>query len=300
MSQEHGAEDGSAPKRARRLEMPMQDENMEPPLLLHVPHASTTIPEEDLLDFLVSPDVIRAEALRLVDWFTDELYMDGMDSSAKEKHAVVAPVSRLVVDMERFPDDEVEEAAKVGMGATYVKTTDGKELRNLTRTRRDELLTKYYWPHHHRLDKLVDGMLNSYGRCVVLDCHSFPVNPLPTQTSFLDVSPEICIGTDPKHTSPQLRDLVVAHFQAKGFDSVMIDKPFAGALVPNAFYGKDFRVQSVMIELRRDLYMDEVTGEKTTKGFCRLQSTLTELRAKLEQFAVEGTCTAWSDAQVGT
>jgi N-formylglutamate amidohydrolase len=290
MSQKYGAEDENAPKRARHRCV----EKVEPPLLLHVPHASTTIPKEDLQDLLVGTDVMRAEELRLVDWFTDELYMDGMDASAKEKHAVVAPVSRLVVDVERFADDKMEEAAKVGMGATYERTTEGKELRSLTLSRRDELLAKYYWPHHRRLDELAKAMLDSHGRCVVLDCHSFPVKPLPTQTAFLEVSPEICVGTDPKHTSPQLRDLVVGHFRSNGFDSVMIDVPFAGALVPNAFFGKDFRLQSVMVELRRDLYMNEATGEREAAGFSRLQSVLSELRAKLKHFAAEGTCNAWA------
>ena len=106
---------------------------------------------------------------------------------------------------------------------------------------------------------------------MLLDCHSFPVQPLPTQTTFLDVSPEICIGTDPQHTSLALRDLVVDHFVGHGFE-VMLDKPFRGALIPNAFYGKDPRVQSIMVELRRDLYMDEATGKKVDVGFKRMQN----------------------------
>ena len=142
---------------------------------------------------------------------------------------------------------------------------------------------QYYTPHHARLDRLAQEALDRCGRCVVLDCHSFPAAPLPTQTSFLDVSPEICIGTDPTHTSPELRDLVVAHFHRLGFE-VRVDKPFAGALVPNAFYGTDTRVQSVMVELRRDLYMDEATGERRHEGFRRLQGALTELREQLERY----------------
>eukprot|EP01050_Picozoa_sp_SAG11_P046820 SAG11_NODE_24167_length_377_cov_0.899281_1_plen_56_part_10 len=44
----------------------------------------------------------------------------------------VAEVSRLVVDLERFADDATESAASVGMGACYLKTTEGQELRRLT------------------------------------------------------------------------------------------------------------------------------------------------------------------------
>jgi N-formylglutamate deformylase len=39
--------------------------------------------------------------------------------------------------------------------------------------------------------------------------------------------------------------------------SVAVDRPFAGALVPMRFYRKDLRVRAIMVEVRRDLYMDE-------------------------------------------
>jgi hypothetical protein len=38
--------------------------------------------------------------------------------------------------------------------------------------------------------------------------------------------------------------------------------PFAGALVPMRFYGKDLRVRALMIEVRRGLYMDERSGAR--------------------------------------
>lgn len=250
-------------------------------LILHVPHASTLISDADMADFVVPPEALAHEKLRLVDHYTDELYMGG---GFPKERAAVAPVCRLVVDMERFADDAMETAAQVGMGALYASTTKGAPLRRLTPERRHGLLAQYYAPHHARLDRLAQECIDRSGHCVVLDCHSFPVTPLPTQTSFLDVSPEICIGTDPTHTSPELRDLVVNHFKEYGY-SVMVDIPFAGALIPNAFYGKDSRVQSVMVELRRDLYMDETTGDKLPDGFQRLQGVLTSLRARLERFA---------------
>lgn len=231
-------------------------------------------------------EVIEREKLRLVDHYTDELFLKGPPAVAADD-AVVATVCRLVVDCERFADDAAEPAAAVGMGACYVATTEGGVLRELTPDRRDALLSAHYHPHHARLDELAQRALDSHGRCVILDCHSFPVEPLPTQTDMLDVSPEICVGTDPRHTSPKLRDLVVGHFVECGFGSVLVDQPFRGALVPNRFYGKDERVESVMVEIRRDLYMDEATREKCQEGFARVQNALTSLRALLQSYAGE-------------
>jgi hypothetical protein len=43
---------------------------------------------------------------------------------------------------------------------------------------------------------------------------------------------------------------------------VAVDRPFSGALVPMAFYRKDVRVRAIMVEVRRDLYMDESSGAR--------------------------------------
>jgi N-formylglutamate amidohydrolase len=144
-------------------------------------------------------------------------------------------------------------------------------------------MDQYYWPHHHRLDAMAARALEQFGRCVIIDAHSFPVAPMPTQVDFGD-PPEIGIGTDARHTSDELADMVHTFFTDHGF-SVGMNRPFAGALVPNAYYGRDRRVQSVMIEVRRDLYMDERTGERLP-GFAEVQRALTEIRTLLEAWSL--------------
>ena len=249
------------------------------PLLLHIPHASTSIPDDAFGDFVVDRDTLDAELLRLTDRYTDTLYGDGFPSA----QIVAADVSRLVVDVERFADDAHEPCAAHGMGAVYVRTSSGAPLRVVSETRRAQLTDEYYWPHHHHLDAIAARALEQFGRCVIIDAHSFPVTPLPTQVDFSD-PPEIGIGTDAMHTSAALAEMVHTFFTDRGF-RVGVNRPFAGALVPNAFYGRDARVQSVMIELRRDLYMDERTGERLPV-FADLQRALSEFRALLEAWSL--------------
>jgi N-formylglutamate amidohydrolase len=248
------------------------------PLLVHLPHDATAIPPDAQADFLLSAEELRAESLRLTDAHTAALYAEGLAPD----DFIRAEVSRLVVDVERFADDAQEPCAKVGMGATYVRTADGRPLRALTPQRRTELMDRHYWPHHRALDAAAAARLARFGRCLILDAHSYPTGPLPTQLAS-GPSPEIGIGTQPGHTPPVLRDLVVDFFRAHGY-SVGVDVPFSGSMVPNACFGREPRLWSVMIEVRRDLYMDEATGLPHA-GFARTQTVLAELRAVLARFA---------------
>lgn len=47
------------------------------PLLVHIPHASTTVPQSTEADFLISTIEFSNELLRLTDWHTDELFGEG-------------------------------------------------------------------------------------------------------------------------------------------------------------------------------------------------------------------------------
>jgi N-formylglutamate amidohydrolase len=233
---------------------------MDSPVLVHIPHASTAISKGDFSDFLPSAAEMRHELIRLTDWYTDELF--GGDWAPQ--NVLQYQHSRLVVDVERFACDDEEPCAKVGMGATYVKTSRGAPLRNLSPARRKELIKNYYDPHHQIFNEKVNQILKIFNRCVIIDGHSYPTKPLPTQTSYQS-TPEIGIGTDSLFTSLPLIELTENYFKSRGFD-VRLNEPFIGTIIPSEIYqSKDTRVQSVMIEVRRDLYIDEKTAEKSSQ-----------------------------------
>ncbi len=123
----------------------------------------------------------------------------------------------------------------------------------------------------------VEGCLSDYDTCLILDCHSFASRPLSFELDQEPDRPDICIGTDDFHTPPALTDELEKFFHSFGW-CVSINRPFSGTYVPLRFYKKDRRVMSVMIEIRRDRYMNESTGQKTI-SFEKVMKRLFDLQA---------------------
>lgn len=228
-----------------------------PPVVVHIPHASTQIPAAVRDGFLLDDGGLKRELLLMTDHFTDRLF----DLPADQATCVVFPISRLVVDPERFPDDVQEAMAAKGMGVVYTKTSDGKDLRRSpSPEEREALLAEYYWPHHTCLSQTVSDVLDAHGRCLIIDAHSFPSHPLLYESDQRPDRPEICIGTDPYHTPAELSAAAYDAFLKHGF-GVAMNAPFAGSMVPLDRYNMDRRVASIMVEVNRALYLDEKTGE---------------------------------------
>ncbi len=228
------------------------------PVVAHVPHSSTAIPIGVRAEILLSDDELAAELIRLTDWHTDELF------AGLRRHGVtrfVNRLSRLVFDPERFLDDATEPMAARGQGVVYWRGTRGQPLRQPDGALRTQRIEQLYRPYHAALDAIVTDVLGEFGACTVLDCHSFPTLPLPSEIDHAPGRPDICIGTDPLHTPPALAAAMVASFTAEGF-SVKRDSPFGGTFVPSGSYGRDRRVRSVMVEVRRGLYLDEATAQR--------------------------------------
>jgi N-formylglutamate deformylase len=222
-------------------------------IILHIPHASTVLPSE--VEFLLGQEALAYEVDAMTDHHTDRLF------DLPGAHRCVFPVSRLVVDPERFIEDSME---SVGMGVVYTHTAAGEALRAISEIDRLALINSYYHPHHTALTRMADECLEKHNQCLIIDCHSFPAQPLPYENDLN--RPDICIGTDSYHTSTELKDYLSAAFKALGYD-VAIDSPFSGTIVPLKHYHKDQRVLSVMIEVNRSLYA-------SPSGFKRVQSDL--------------------------
>lgn len=212
-------------------------------VVLNIPHSSTVVPEWAIKDISIPDFALSA----LIDFMTDK-DVDKIWNFVPDENKQVATVSRLIVDTERYRNDEDEAMSLKGMGLYYTHTPDGNQFRARTEDTYIRCLS-IYDEYHSALETKVTQCLAEHGKCVVLDCHSF--HDKMEYTGFHPSSfPDVCIGVNDVVGAEA--QLVIDTFKSAGF-AVKVNEPFAGSLVPLK-YLNDTRVQSVMIELNRRIY----------------------------------------------
>ena len=102
----------------------------------------------------------------------------------------------------------------------------------------------------------MDQALEEHDRCLIIDGQSFPSKALPYEINSEAARPDFCLGTDDFHTAEKLVGGVESELQRLGYSTVR-NEPFSGTIVPLKYYRKDQRVQSLMIEINRKLYVKE-------------------------------------------
>ncbi|MET9651291.1 N-formylglutamate amidohydrolase [Streptomyces sp. NPDC006460] len=226
------------------------------PVILHVPHSSRVIPEDVRAGIVLDDRELRVESDHITDAHTAEIAEAAAEAAGRTPWRFVNGLSRLVVDPERFPDER-EEMLAAGMGAVYTRTTHREDLRRADFDGRP-LIERYFRPYAAAMTAAVTERLDAVGRAVVIDVHSYPTKALPYELHGDGPRPPVCLGTDSFHTPPALLDAAREAFA--GFGGIGLDSPFAGTYVPLRYYGTAANVGALMVEIRRDLYMEEPGG----------------------------------------
>jgi N-formylglutamate deformylase len=234
----------------------IEDRTETSPVIFHAPHGSETIPHRFRADFQLNSAELGLEHYWMVDRYTDRIAQKAATVSGSS--LIRSDLSRLVVDVEKFPDEREELFAK-GMSAFYTRTADGRQLRPepFTEIRGYQELRAYYEAYGRAFTELVERALAAHGRSVIIDVHSYPVDKQKYELHWADPRPEIDLGTDGYHTPEWL---IQAAREAFGAYECGVNQPFHGTYVPLDYYETDPRVSSIMIEMRRDK-VDENPGD---------------------------------------
>lgn len=225
-------------------------------MILHVPHAGLAWPD----DGTATPDYPRlaAEVTLMADLGIDQI-ADLVDTLLAETGDPVPSrfqslLTRVAMDPERF-DDDTEEMNKVGMGVVYTRAHTGRPLYSAGLPDADISWRKQLWyePYTRALSRLVDDTLARHGRCLIVDLHSYSVKPLAHELHKRDLRPPVCLGYETFH-DPGI-DLVEQVLARHGYATAR-NQPYQGSYVPLARWNKDPRVASLMVEIRKDQYLD--------------------------------------------
>ena len=217
-------------------------------LIIHIPHSSVKIPF--FHHYCLDKQSLFEEQVLLTDWYTDDIF------HIQEDTIVKADFSRIFCDVERFEDDKLEPMAKFGMGVLYTATDDGRLMRNISPEYRAKVINKYYKKHHLKLSSEVEKQLQINGNACIVDAHSFADIPFNRDLDKSTNRPDFNIGSDSFHTPQILVDISVDFFE-KHKHTILVDKPYSGSIVPREYYNKNPKVNSIMLEVNRKLYLNE-------------------------------------------
>lgn len=235
------------------------------PILIIVPHCSENIPPAIRRQILLSDFQLRHKT----DPYTDKIF------HVKKAYCLKASYSRAVIDFNRAPDDFILDKKGLcedGVLVTvpfrnkplYKKPPDIGEVNNR--------IKKYYIPFHKKIKALLPKIK------FIIDCHSLYSVDEKTKKKRADIA----IGNGRFLTCSRDLTLAIAKFfESKGF-SVAINEPFDGGYIIKHYCAID-KIQGVMIEIKRSLYMNERTLRPYSNKIKKLNYIMVELVEMINQ-----------------
>ncbi len=245
------------------------------------PHSGEKVPDDvywlkDLPEHILMFDVDR---------FVDQLYQ----STAQELKVpfIKSQWHRYFSDANRLPDD-VDQGSVVGSkhakgkfltGLIWQKTSQDHVLLKdpISAQLYEVLIQKYYKEFHY----LVQAKYSTYfsinqNPVYQLDLHSMPSVGTSIHRDPGEKRAEIVISDqNGKSASKAYVDLVKKAYEDSGF-KIAYNWPYIGGRVTETYGLPSKNQHCVQVELRRDLYMNEVTKQKNENEFLNLKIRLSK------------------------
>lgn len=183
---------------------------MKLPLLISVPHAGLSVPEEVRDLYILTPDQILADS----DEGAAEIY--ALDSAVKRY--VSTDIARAFVDLNRPEHDRGPD------GVVKVTTCYGDYVyrQSLPEELIDTLLNRYYRPYHRRLTELAADVR------LGLDCHTMAAVAPPVAPDPGSARPHVCLSNAGFSCPANLFDSLAACFERVFGERVAVNAPFRG------------------------------------------------------------------------
>ena len=278
---------GTAPDQPFRILRPLRQTS---PLLVSSPHSGRAYPPA-----FVSTSRLDLQALRR----SEDCLVDGLLADA-----AILGIPTLIADFPRAFCDANREAweldptmfadklpswcntrtARVhaGFGTIARLVSPGQPIyaEKLLFAEAEARIRTCWQPYHEVLSTLIEDTTRTFGRCVLLDCHSMPGGE--GQTRHHSTEPSFILG-DAHGTScdPLLPDAAQQFLEAQGY-RVRRNDPYAGGYVTRHYGRPCRRVHALQIEIGRSLYLDQ-RSYRPLPAFDRIRALMTALLRHLAE-----------------
>lgn len=241
---------------------------MKTELILAIPHSSTHIVNDGTIEKTMFARVQR-DALLCADLYTDFLF-DYPDAKK-----IICPISRMMVDVERYLDSEKEEMASFNRGAFYKVLNDGK---TIFRNNINIDLLDIYTQYHKELSKAVELVKKENKEPFIIDCHSFNEQPFCFD-SCKDIENrkvDFCFGYNNKEDIPKIVFSKIEIWAKENNFSYAFNVPYSGSITT------DNCNKSLMIEVNKRIYLEK--DNITPKKYMRvIKSAISDLLKSLKE-----------------
>lgn len=248
------------------------------PVIISVPHAGRAYESVGLSGLRVP----LSSVIALEDRYADRLAEAAV---AARIPTIIADCPRLIIDLNRAPDDVDPETVRGAFGHSTPTSAKARAGLGLIPTRLwgvgplwqsaldpsaiAERIRTIHAPYHAAIAAAVAAARQYHGSAILLDVHSMP----PLQG---EIAPEIVIGDRfGRSAAAQLTATAEALFKGLGFQ-VAINAPYAGGYIVTRHAAPHAGVHALQIEVDRRLYLD-AAFDRPTDGLTRVQDALLAL-----------------------
>lgn len=265
------------------------------PLLLSIPHCGTIFPEEFLN--VVKPNI--SQLRKNEDIFVKDL----LDPAISEQNipALCLNISRVFIDVNRakveidpnmfydYPKDDLglnRHRSRYGLGIVHKVTADSEPIYSglISYKEVEQRIKNVYDVYHNQLKKLIGKIIDKFGFCLVLDCHSMPSKIC----SIISESPRIdfCLGNLFEQSCPNKISFFVENEFSKREYYVSKNRPYSGAYITFNYCEPRKKSYTLQLEINREIYANENLLTKN-EHFQRVSHDISKVISNLANFLLD-------------
>jgi len=271
------------------------EDNIKFPIVLSSPHSGSVFPKGfEGEGIALSNKELRTSEDSFVNELIEKASDHGMVSISMNISRAFIDVNRDKIEIDEsmyfdFPHSTEfleKKRCRVGLGVIPRVVAPRMPIYNGLISHDDAMqrIENVYEPYHKKLKQLIDKVVRKFGYCLLVDCHSMPSKVCRIMEDEKQV--DFCIGNLFNQSCEEKISEKLCESLSNEDHRVELNRPYSGGFITHDFCQPRKKIQSIQIEINRDLYMNE--GEYSKKpDFSSLSTHISNSIIELSQFLVD-------------